>query len=258
MQIRKYQNNDWPQVWPIIEKVFQSGETYAYSTEITEDEAHKVWIDTPNETYVAVSDNNKILGTYYIKTNQPALGSHVCNCGYIVSDKPKNKQAKELLADALEQLGYQSESGPWRSVYLQGAYELRNGIPSSGGLVTATPDTIRAMSPDMLFDYLAVRLDSDKAAGKKFSINVDFTDLNSHYTLSVENAVLNHTKKQSKEADVTLKLDMKSMNSIQLGEATFDQLIKDGKVKLKGDKKIFDNFLAMLDTFNFWFNIVTP
>lgn len=171
---------------------------------------------------------------------------------------PKNKQAKELLADALEQLGYQSESGPWRSVYLQGAYELRNGVPTSGGLVTATPDTIRAMSPDMLFDYLAVRLDSEKAAGKNFSINIDFTDLKSHYTLSVENAVLNHTQKQFKKADVTLKLSMKTMNSVQLGEATFDQLIKDGKIKIKGDKKVFDDFMAMLDTFKFWFNIVTP
>ncbi len=177
---------------------------------------------------------------------------------HAVFAEPKNSQAKELLADALEQLGYQSESGPWRSVYLQGAYELRNGIPSSGGLVTATPDTIRAMSPDMLFDYLAVRLNSEKAAGKNFKINVDFTDLDSHYTLTIENAVLNHSQTQSKEADVTLELNMKAMNSIQLGESTFEQLIKDGKVKLKGDKKVFDDFLAMLDTFNFWFNIVTP
>lgn len=171
---------------------------------------------------------------------------------------PKNKEAKDLLADALEQLGYQAESGPWRSVYLQGAYELRNGIPTSGGLVTATPDTIRAMTPDMLFDYLAIRLNADKAAGKKFSINIDFTDLKSHYTLSVENAVLNHTKKQAKSADVTLALSMQTMNSIQLGEATFEQAIKNGEIKVKGEKKVFDNFLPMLDDFQFWFNIVTP
>ena len=91
MHIRNYQENDWPQVWTIIEKVFRSGETYAYSPEITEDEAHKVWVDTPKETYVSVNDNNEILGTYYIKPNQPALGSHVCNCGYIVSEKARGK-----------------------------------------------------------------------------------------------------------------------------------------------------------------------
>ena len=171
---------------------------------------------------------------------------------------PKNKQAKELLADALEQLGYQSESGPWRSVYLQGAYELRNGIPTSGGLVTATPDTIKAMSPDMLFDYLAVRLNAEKAAGKNFSINIDFIDLKSHYTLSVENSVLNHTQKQIENADVTLELSMETMNTVQLGETTFDDAIKNGTIKLKGDRKVFDDFIPMLDDFNFWFNIVTP
>ena len=171
---------------------------------------------------------------------------------------PENIPAKNLLADAYEQLGYQAESGPWRSVYLQGAFELRNGIPTTGGLVTATPDTIRAMSPDMLFDYLAVRLNSERAAGKKFSININFTDLKSHYTLSVENAVLNHTQKQFKKADVTLTLSMKTMNRIQLGETTFDKEIKNRDIKIKGNKEVFDNFMAMLDDFNFWFNIVTP
>ncbi|MBV1915921.1 MAG: MBL fold metallo-hydrolase [Pseudomonadales bacterium] len=177
---------------------------------------------------------------------------------HAVFAEPENKQAKNLLADALEQLGYQAESGPWRSVYLQGAYELRNGIPTTGGLVTATPDTIRAMTPDMLFDFFAVRLNSEKAAGKKFSINIDFTDLDSHHTLTVENAVLNHTQKQVKEADVSLALSMKTMNAIQLGETTFEQGVENGDIVVKGDEDIFDNFLPMLDDFNFWFNIVTP
>jgi alkyl sulfatase BDS1-like metallo-beta-lactamase superfamily hydrolase len=110
----------------------------------------------------------------------------------------------------------------------------------------------------MLFDYLAVRLNAEKAAGKKFSINIDFTDLKSNYTLTVENSVLNHTQKQLKKSDVTLALSMKTMNSIQLGEKTFDQAIKNGDIKLKGNKKIFDNFMPMLDDFKFWFNIVTP
>lgn len=177
---------------------------------------------------------------------------------HAVFANPENKPARELLADALEQLGYQAESGPWRSVYLQGAYELRNGVPSAGGTQTATPDTIRAMTPDMLFDYLAVRLNSEKAAGKAFNINIDFTDLKSKYTLSVENAVLNHSQNQVKKADVSLIMSMKTLNDIQLKQLTFDQAIEDGKVKISGDKQVFDGFLAMLDTFDFWFNIVTP
>ena len=91
MEIRKYQESDWIKVWSIIEYVFRAGETYAYSPEIAEEDAHKAWIKTPKETYVAVGNDNKIQGTYYIKPNQPSLGSHVCNCGYIVSENARGK-----------------------------------------------------------------------------------------------------------------------------------------------------------------------
>ena len=91
MEIRKYQEADWNQVWLMIGKVFRAGETYAFSPEITEDEAHKIWIELPRVTYVAIGQANEILGTYYIKKNQPGLGSHVCNCGYIVSERARGK-----------------------------------------------------------------------------------------------------------------------------------------------------------------------
>jgi RimJ/RimL family protein N-acetyltransferase len=91
MEIRKYQEPDWVQVWPIIERVFRAGETYAFAPEINEQEAHKVWIEIPKETYVVTDKDNIILGTYYIKPNQPGLGSHVCNCGYIVSESARGK-----------------------------------------------------------------------------------------------------------------------------------------------------------------------
>ena len=177
---------------------------------------------------------------------------------HAVFANPKNVQAKELLADTLEQLGYQAESGPWRSVYLQGAYELRNGVPSAGGTQTATPDTIRAMTPEMLFDYLAVRLNPEKAAGKKYAINIDFPDLKQAYTLSVENAVLNQTQKQRPQADVSLTMDKATLNAIQLKEITLEKAVADGKLKISGNPAVFEDFMASLDNFNFWFNIVTP
>ena len=77
MEIIKYQESNWNEVWSIIEKVFRDGETYAYSPEVTESEAHEIWIEKPQETYISVSEDKKILGTYYIKPNQPALGAHV-------------------------------------------------------------------------------------------------------------------------------------------------------------------------------------
>ena len=104
MEIRNYRETDWEQVWPIIEKEFRLGETYAFSPEITEQEAHKVWIETPRETYVAVADDSGILGTYYIKPNQPGLGSHVCNCGYIVSEQERGQGVASGMCEHSQQM----------------------------------------------------------------------------------------------------------------------------------------------------------
>ena len=90
-KIRPFEETDWDCTWQIIEPVFRSGETYAFSPEISEDEAHKVWIETPSATYVALGKRNEILGTYYLKANQPGLGSHICNCGYIVGENARGK-----------------------------------------------------------------------------------------------------------------------------------------------------------------------
>ncbi|UCM46731.1 alkyl/aryl-sulfatase [Aeromonas dhakensis] len=177
---------------------------------------------------------------------------------HLVFANPNNQEGKLLLADALEQLGYQAESGPWRSVYLQGAYELRNGVPTAGGTVTASPDTIHAMSPSMLFDYLAVRINPEKAAGKKMIINMDFTDIGEKHTLSLENAVLNHTTHYAAKPDVTLTLSKQTLDDIQLGQGTLEQKIASGEIKVQGNQQTFSDFVGLLDKFNFWFNIVTP
>jgi ribosomal protein S18 acetylase RimI-like enzyme len=91
IDIRPHKKQDWVLVWRVIEPVFRAGETYAFSTDISEEKAHQVWIEKPLATFVAVDENSKILGTYYIKPNQPGLGSHVCNCGYIVAGKARGK-----------------------------------------------------------------------------------------------------------------------------------------------------------------------
>ncbi|MGY3922128.1 MBL fold metallo-hydrolase [Aeromonas jandaei] len=177
---------------------------------------------------------------------------------HLVFANPNNKEGKLLLADTLEQLGYQAESGPWRSVYLQGAYELRNGVPTGGGTVTASPDTIRAMTPSMLFDYLSVRINPEKAAGKKMVINMEFTDIGEKHTLSLENSVLTHTTRYADKPDVTITLSKKTLDDIQLGQGTMEQKIASGEIKIKGDQQKFSDFISLLDKFNFWFNIVTP
>ena len=169
-------------------------------------------------------------------------------------------EAIALLADALEQLGYQAESGPWRSVYLMGAFELRNGVPKGGEIESATEDVIKAMPPEMLFDYLGVRLNGPSAAGKKYLLNIVFTDPepnNKKYGLVVENGVLNYGRPHL-AADVTLALAKLTLDSIQLKDITLNQAIAEGKAKVVGNQVVLDKFLNLIDTFPFWFNIVTP
>lgn len=91
IKIRLYKDNDWPAVWKILEPVFRAGETYAFSRDISEEKAQTKWISVPKATYVAEDNDGEILGTYYIKPNQPGAGAHICNCGYIVSENARGQ-----------------------------------------------------------------------------------------------------------------------------------------------------------------------
>lgn len=95
--IRRYQEEDWPDVWRIIEPVFREGASYAFSPEISEEEAKQVWIEAPAAVYVCEDTMTGMIGTYYIKPNQPALGAHVCNCGYIVDEKARGQGAASTM-----------------------------------------------------------------------------------------------------------------------------------------------------------------
>lgn len=90
IDIRPIEAPDRDLVWGIVEPVFRAGETYAYSPDITKDAALRVLIDAPEATFVAVEDG-AVLGTYYLKPNQPGLGAHVCNCGYIVAEAARGR-----------------------------------------------------------------------------------------------------------------------------------------------------------------------
>lgn len=177
---------------------------------------------------------------------------------HVVFANPDSVDGKNLLADCYEQMGYQAESGPWRSEYLQGAYELRNGVPDVATTDAASPDTIRAMPPEKLFDYLAVRLNGPEAAGKKITLNLKFTDLHSEYGLTVENGVLNYAPEPVAGADATLTLTKATLDDIELKNISVDQAISSNKITIDGNRAAFDEFMGLLDTFPFWFNIVTP
>ena len=85
ISIRRFHETDWPEVWRILQAAIEAGDTYAFSPDSSEAEIHKAWVDVPSATYVACAPDGRVLGTYYIKPNQPGLGAHVCNCGYVVA-----------------------------------------------------------------------------------------------------------------------------------------------------------------------------
>lgn len=178
---------------------------------------------------------------------------------HVVFANPDNQTARELAADAEEQMGYQAESGPWRNFYLTGAKELREGVKKLPAPNTASPDTVRAMSYDLFFDYLGMRLNGPKAAGKKITLNLVFLDTNDKYVLALENGALSHTPNaQSEEANATVTIPRTALNEIVLGETTLDKEIESGKVTVQGNKESISELVALLDKFEFWFNIVTP
>jgi len=177
----------------------------------------------------------------------------------IVFADPNNKAARELEADALEQLGYQAEAGPWRNFYLTGAQELRSGVVKGPTPNTASPDTVRAMTPEMFFDYLAVHINGEKAADAKATLNVDLGKDGGKYKLELENGVLNHTaNSQADNADATLTLSRETLNKIILKDETLQQAQDKGEIKVTGDADKLNVLLNSMDKFEFWFNIVTP
>ena len=178
---------------------------------------------------------------------------------HVVFADPANQEAKNLQADALEQMGYQAESGPWRNFYLTGAQELRNGVAKLPTPNTASADTIKAMSLDLMFDYLGSRLDGPKAADQSLTLNVVFPDTKQKYLLEIANGVLNHTANaQSEDAGATITMSRETLNNIILRHTTMKDAIAAGEVTVDGDQAQLDTLLGLLVTFEFWFNIVTP
>ena len=178
----------------------------------------------------------------------------------VFADPNDNAAARELQAKALEQLGYQAESGPWRNFYLTGAQELRHGVAREDTGTTASPDTIRAMPLGLFFDYLGVRLNGPKAAGKTIIINWNFTDTKEQYVLALENGALNNTaNKQAKEADATVTLTRAAFSeAIMGGKPELEAKIAAGDIKIEGQKEKLGELLSLMDNFDPWFNIVTP
>jgi ribosomal protein S18 acetylase RimI-like enzyme len=98
-EIREYVESDWPRIWPMLQETIRAGDTYTFSPQSTQAEIRKAWIELPAKTFVALDSEGLILGTYFIKANQPGLGAHVCNCGYVVTASAQGRGIASLMCE---------------------------------------------------------------------------------------------------------------------------------------------------------------
>ncbi|HFL4272687.1 TPA: alkyl/aryl-sulfatase [Escherichia coli] len=157
----------------------------------------------------------------------------------------------------VQALGYQAESATWRGFYLTGAKELREGVHKFSHGTTGSPDTIRGMSVEMLFDFMSVRLDSAKAAGKNISLNFNMSN-GDNLNLTLNDSVLNYRKTLQPQADASFYISREDLHAVLTGQAKMADLVKAKKAKIIGNGAKLEEIIACLDNFDLWVNIVTP
>ncbi|MEG0821186.1 MAG: alkyl sulfatase dimerization domain-containing protein [Burkholderiaceae bacterium] len=168
----------------------------------------------------------------------------------LVFAEPSNRVAKDLLADVYEQIGYQKESPSVRNSFLAAAYELRHGMPGGAVPSSSGPDTIRAMSTNLWLDFLGIRLDSKKANGMQFAINLVTPDNGEKYVVELSNATLTNIKGQAAtNPDLTITVNRSDLELVMGGKASFDELLAAGKAKFDGDRKPLDQLKTLLVQF---------
>lgn len=178
----------------------------------------------------------------------------------VVMTDPSNDTARQLLADTYEQLGYQSEGAGWRNIYLTGAQELRVGI-QKGAPKTASADVISEMDMPTLFDFLAVQIDSLKAAEQGLvKMNIITPDTNDILYIELSNGNLsNNLVDKEQTADANLIVNKSDVTQILLGKTTLKALLESGDAKITGDKTAFSKIAGSMVKFNTAFEIVpTP
>jgi len=175
----------------------------------------------------------------------------------LVFAEPRNKEARELLADVYEQLGYQAESTSVRNTFLQGAFELRNGLPGGTPPRSTGPDVVRAMTTGQWLDFLGISMDPKKSAGLNFKINLVTPDNGEKYIVELSNATLTNIEGfQDPKADLTLTLNRADLDRVMMGVASFDQLAQEGKARMDGDRTILARLRDLMVAFTPDFEIL--
>ncbi len=175
----------------------------------------------------------------------------------LVFAEPQNQAGKDLLADVYEQIGYQQENSGLRNAFLSGAYELRSGIPEGASPKTGGPDLIRAMSTGLFLDFLGIRMDSSKAEGVTFKINLVTPDNGEKYLIELSNQTLTNIEGyQANDADLTITINRTDLEQTMMGAKKLTDQIEDGTAKVKGNQEVLGQLASMMVDFELGFEIL--
>jgi alkyl sulfatase BDS1-like metallo-beta-lactamase superfamily hydrolase len=178
--------------------------------------------------------------------------------GHLVFADPENAAARELQADALEQLGYGAENATWRNFFLMGAKELREGI-SGTPTSTAPRDVVARLSVPQLLDAMAIRLDGPRAWGTRLRIDWVVTEPDEEHAIDLRNGVLSHRPgRHDPTADAGLVVGRAAFDELLLKTADVAELAQSGRLRFEGDGEKLGQLLGLLEEPDPGFAIVTP
>jgi alkyl sulfatase BDS1-like metallo-beta-lactamase superfamily hydrolase len=174
----------------------------------------------------------------------------------LVQAEPGNADGREMLADAFEQVGYQQENPGLRNSFLSGAFELRSGIPT-GERAQTSPDVVRAMTTELWLNFLGITMDSTRAEGLSFKINLVLPDVGEKFIIELENATLTNIQGfQAADADLALMLNRGDLEGVMMGTTAFEDLIASGAAAVAGDVSILTTLAGLMVQFDPLFEVM--
>jgi alkyl sulfatase BDS1-like metallo-beta-lactamase superfamily hydrolase len=168
-----------------------------------------------------------------------------------------NQDAKDMLADAFEQIGYQQENPGLRNSFLSGAFELRSGIPIGDTADTSSPDVIRSMTTEQWLNFLGIKLDSRKAGKAAFKINLATPDNGESFVIELAHGTLTNIQGHTApDAQLSLTLNRSDLSNVMSGADTFEAMVGAGKVTVEGDLSVLGQLAGMMGSFDPLFEIM--
>ncbi len=169
-----------------------------------------------------------------------------------------DREARELLARSLEQLGYLAEATSWRNFYLSGAFELRNGTPERGVSRGQMLDLLEHVPIERFLGAMAASLDGPAAEEVDLVVNLVFSDLGESHVLRIENAVLHHRRSPpAADADATLTLTRPFFLRMLTGGAGASDLLLSDETQIEGSRMALGRFFGLIEKAPGTFPIVT-